>query len=144
MKEALQLSSSGSAGLNISGHNQFSLWVSLLCCCSVMQSCLTVCNPMDCSTPGFPVLHYLSELAQIHVHLVGDAIQPSHPPSPPSAPALSLSQHQGLRIRLPKYWSFSFSISPSSEYSRLISFRTDWFNLCFISLQTFFSKPHYT
>ena len=51
----------------------------LLCCCSVAQSCLTLCNPMDCSTPGLPVLHYLMEFAQTHVHTVGDAIQPSHP-----------------------------------------------------------------
>ena len=65
-------------------------------CCSVAKLCLTLCNAMDCSTPGFPVLHYLSEFAQTHVHWVGDAIQPSHPPSPPSPPALNLSQHQGL------------------------------------------------
>ena len=63
--------------------------------CSVTQSFLTVCNPMNYSTPSFPVLHYLAEFAQIHVHGVHDAIQPSHPLSPPS-PALSLSQHQGL------------------------------------------------
>ena len=65
-------------------------------CCSVAKSCLTLCDPMDCSTPFFPVLHYLLELAQIHVHQVGDAIQPSRPLSSPSPPALSLSQHQGL------------------------------------------------
>ena len=58
--------------------------------------CSVLCSPMDCSTPGFPVLWYLLEFAQIHVHWVGDAIQPSHPLSPPSSPALSLSQHQGL------------------------------------------------
>ena len=66
-----------------------------LSCCSVAQSCLTLCNPMDCSTPGFPVLHLL-ELAQTHVHEVGDAIQPSDPLFSPSPPALNLSQHQGL------------------------------------------------
>ena len=65
------------------------------CCCSVTQ-CLTLCNPMDCSTPGFPVLHYLPELAQTHVHRIGDAIQPSYPLSSPSSPTFSLSQHQGL------------------------------------------------
>ena len=66
------------------------------CCCSVTHSCLTHCNPMDCSTPGFPVLHYLPEFTQTHVHWVSDAIQSSHPLSSPSAPALNLSQHQGL------------------------------------------------
>ena len=63
---------------------------------SVAQSCLTLCNPMDCSTPGLPVHHQLPEFTQIHVHWVGDAIQPSHPLSSPSLPVLNLSQHQGL------------------------------------------------
>ena len=62
----------------------------------VDQSCPTLCDPMDCSTPGFPVHHQFLELAQTHVHRVGDAIQPSHPLSSPSPPALNLSQHQGL------------------------------------------------
>ena len=62
----------------------------------VTQLCLTLCNPMDCSTPGFPVHHQLPEPAQTHVHQVGDAIQPSQPLSSPSPPALNLSQHQGL------------------------------------------------
>ena len=66
------------------------------CCCSVAQSCLTLCNSMDCSTPGFPVLHHLLELAQTHVDWVSDAIQPSRPLSSPSPPAFSLSQHQAL------------------------------------------------
>ena len=66
------------------------------CCCSVAKSCLTLCNPMDCSTSGSSVLHYLPEFTQTHVHWVGDAIQPSHPLSPPSPPAFNLSQHQGL------------------------------------------------
>ena len=74
--------------------------------CSVAQSCSTLCDPMDCSMPGFPVLHHLLELAQTHVYQVGDAIQPSCPLS-----------------------SFSFSISPSKEYSGLISFRIDGFDL---------------
>ena len=65
-------------------------------CYSVTQSCPALCDPMDCSTPGLPVLHYLSELAQTHVHCVDDAIQSSHPLLPPSPPAFSLSQHQGL------------------------------------------------
>ena len=63
---------------------------------SVAQSCPTLCNPMDCSTPGFPVHHQLLEPAQTHVHRVSDAIQPSHPLSSPSPPAFNLSQHQGL------------------------------------------------
>ena len=90
---------------------------------------------MDCSKPGFPLLHNLLEFAQTYVHWVSDAIQPSHPLSPPSPLALHLSQHQGLfhwvsfPMRWPKYWSFSFSISPSNEYSGLISFRIDWFHL---------------
>ena len=63
---------------------------------SVAQSCLTLCDPMDCSTPHFPVHHRLLELTQTHVHRVGDAIQPSHPLSSPSPPAFNLSQHQGL------------------------------------------------
>ena len=89
---------------------------------------------MDCSTPRFLVLHYLSELAQIHVHWVGDAIQPSCPLLLPSPPALSLSHwvfssETTLCISWPKYWSFSFSISPSSEYSVLISFRIDWLDI---------------
>ena len=82
--------------------------------------------------PGFPVLHYLLEFAQTHVHSVDGAIQPSHPLLPTSFPALKLSQHfrvfsseSALCIRWPKYWSFSFSISPSSEYSGWISFRMD-------------------
>ena len=66
------------------------------CCFSVSHSCLNLCNPMDCSTPGFAVLHYLLELAQTHVHWVGDAIQLSHPLSPASNPALNLSQHQDI------------------------------------------------
>ena len=106
-------------------------------CCSVTKSCLTLWDPVDCSMPGFPVLHYLPEFTQTHVPWVGDAIQPSHPLSSPSPPALSLSQHQGLFhesalcIRWPNYGSlsFSFSSSPSNEYSGLISFRIDWFDL---------------
>ena len=66
------------------------------CCCSVAQLCLIPCSPIDCSTPGFPILHHLPEFAQTHVHWVGDAIQPSHPLSSPSSPAFSLFQHQSL------------------------------------------------
>ena len=65
---------------------------------SVAQSCLTFCNPMDCSMPSFPVHHQLLEFAQTHVHQVGDAVQPSHPLLYPSPPAFNLSQHQGLQM----------------------------------------------
>ena len=101
--------------------------------CSVLQSCLILCDPMDCSMPGFSVHHQLQEPTQIHVHHIGDSIQPSHPLSSPSPLTFNLSQHQGLfqlvLIRWPKYWSFSFSISPSNEYSGLTSFRIDWLDL---------------
>ena len=96
---------------------------------SVIQSCPTLCDPMNRSTPGLPVHHQLPDITQTHVHRVSDAIQPSHPLSFPSPPAPNPSQHQGLsnestiRIRWPKYWSFSFSISPSNEHPGLISFR---------------------
>ena len=102
---------------------------------SVTQSCPTLFNPMDCSMPGLPVHHQLTELTQIHVHRVGEVIQSSHPLSSPSPPAFNLSQlrvfsnESVLRIRWPKYWTFSFSISPSSEYSGLISFRIGWLDL---------------
>ena len=94
----------------------------------VPQLCLTLC---DCSTPGFPVLHYPLEFAQTHVHWLGDAIQPSHPLLLASI-FLSIRvffSESVLRIRWPEYWSFSFSISPSNEYSGLSSFRIDWFDL---------------
>ena len=83
---------------------------------------------MDCSMPGFPVLHQLLKLAHTHVHWVGDAIEPSHPLSSLS-PTFKFSNESVLRIRCPKYWSFNFSISPSSEYLGLISFRMDWVDL---------------
>ena len=101
----------------------------------VAQSYLTLCKPMDCTMPGSPVLHQLPELAQTHDHRVSDAIQPSHSLLSPSPPAFNLFQHQGLfqcvssSDRMAKYWSFSFSISPSKEYSELISFRMDWLDL---------------
>ena len=101
---------------------------------SVTKSCLTLCHPRDCSTLGLPVPHHLPEFAQTHVRWVGDAIQPSHPLLSPSPPALNLSQHKvfsselALCNRWPKYWGFSFSITPSNECSELISFRIDWFD----------------
>ena len=97
----------------------------------VAQSCLTLSNPMDCNIPGFPVHHQLPEIAQTQLHRVSDAIQPSHPLSSPYPPAFNLSHHQGLfqwvgsSHQVAKYWSFRFSISPSSECSGLLSFRMD-------------------
>ena len=87
---------------------------------SVAQLCLTLCDPVDCSMPGLPVHHQLPEFTQTHVHRVGNAIQPSHPLSTPSPPALNLpsirvfSNQSVLHIRWPRYWSFSFNISPSN------------------------------
>ena len=78
--------------------------------------------------PGLPVHHQLLEFTQTHVHCLGYVIQPSHPLSSPSPSAFNFSQHEGL-FRWPKYCSFSFNISPSNEYSGLISFRMDWFDL---------------
>ena len=105
------------------------------CCCSVTKSCPTLRNLMDCTMPGIPVLRNLPEFAQVHVHWIGHAIEPYHLLSLSSPSAFSLSQNQGLfqwissSHQMPKYWSFSFSISPSSEYSGLISFKIDWYDL---------------
>ena len=102
---------------------------------SVAQLCPTLCHPMNCSTPGLPVHHQLSEFTDTHVHRVSDAIQPSHSLSSPSPPAPNPSQHQSLSnestlcMRWPKYLSFSFSIIPSKEHPGLISFRMDWLDL---------------
>ena len=102
---------------------------------SVTQSCLTLCNPMNQSMPGLPVHQQLLEFTQTHIHRVGDAIQPSHPLSSPSPPAPNppsirvLSNESTLHMRWPKYWSFSFSISPSNEHTELISIRMDWLYL---------------
>ena len=101
-------------------------------CCSVAKSNLTLCDPMDCSMPGFLVLYYLPEFAQIHVHWVSNhlilfcllLLLPSIFPS-----IRVFSSELGLLIRWPKYWSFCFCISFSNEYSGLISFRVDWFEL---------------
>ena len=101
----------------------------------VTQSCLTLCDPMDCSTPGSPAHHQLPKFTQTHIHWVGDAIQPSHPLSSPSSPAFNLSQHQdlfqgvGSSHQVAKVLSFSFSISPSNEHSGLICFMVDWLDL---------------
>ena len=99
-----------------------------------LLSCVWLfCDSMDCSIPGFPIHHQLPEFTQTHVHWVGGAIQPSHPlssPSPSVFPSIKVFTNESVfGIRWPKYWSFSFSISPSNEYSGLISFRMDWLDL---------------
>ena len=102
---------------------------------SVAQSCPTLCDPTNCSTPGLPVHHQLPEFTQTHVHRVSDAIQPSHPVLsllllPPIPPGIRVfSNESTLRMRWPKYWSSSFSIIPSKEIPGLISFRMDWLDL---------------
>ena len=102
---------------------------------SVAQSCLTLWDPMDCSTPGFPVHYQLPEPTQTHVRWVSDDIQPSHPLSSPFPPTFNLSQHQGLfksvsfSYQAAKVLEFSFNISPSNEHPGLISFRMDWLDL---------------
>ena len=104
-------------------------------CPQFNQTSPTICDPMDCRRPGLPVHHQLLEFTQTHVHWVSDVIQPSYPLSSPSPLAFNLSQYQGLfqwvssSHQVPKYWSFSFSTSPSNEYSGLISFRMDWLDI---------------
>ena len=104
------------------------------CCCSVRQSCPALCDSTNCSTPGFPVLRYLLEFAQTHVHWVDDAIQPSYPLSPPSPPAFNLSQNQGLF----QWVSSSCQVAKvlklqlrhqSFQWIGLISFMIDWFDI---------------
>ena len=118
---------------------------------SAAQSCLTLCDPMDCSIPVFPIHHQLPELAQTHVHGVGDAIQPSYPLSPllllfsifPSIRVFS-KEESVLRIRWPNYRSFSFNISPFSEYSGLISFRMDRLDLLAVQRALKSRLQHYS
>ena len=110
-----------------------------------IHSVVSLCNPVECSTPGFPVHQQLQELTQIHVHQVGDAIQASHPLSSPSPSTFNLpsirvfSNESVLHIWQPKYWSFSFSISPSNEHPGLISFRMDW--LALLAVQGTLKSP---
>ena len=107
----------------------------MICCCSVAQSCPILCNPTDCSTPGFPVHHNLQRLLKL---MSIESVMPSnhlilcHPLllQPSIFPSIRvISCESVLHIRWPKYWSFSFSISPADEYSGLISFRIDWLDL---------------
>ena len=121
----------------------------MYCCCSVAKLFATLCDPMDCSTPGFPVLQYLLEFAQTLVHCVDDIINClilCHPLLllPSIFPSIRVfSGELAFRVRWPKYWSFSFSISLSSKYSGLISFRTGWFDLLAVqgTLKTQESSP---
>ena len=102
---------------------------------SVTQSCPILCDPMNRSMLGLPVHHQFPEFTQTHAHRVDDAIQPSHPLSsllllPPIPPSIRVfSNESTLHMRWPKYWSFSFSISPSNEHPGLISFRMEWLDL---------------
>ena len=119
-------------GINLElGVNRYTL---LCYYCSVTQSYPTLCDPMNCSMPGFPVLRYLPELAQTHVHQVGDAIQPSHPLSSLLLSSIFssirvFSNGLALHIRWPCQLCFCFSMSSFYEYSGLISFRIDRFDL---------------
>ena len=96
---------------------------------------LRLCDPMNHSMPSLPVHHQLLQFTQTHVHWLGDALQPSYPLSPPSLPpsifpSIRVFSNESARcIRGPNYWSFSFNISPSNEYSGLTSFRMDWLDL---------------
>ena len=107
--------------------------------CSVTKSCPTLCDPVNCSTPGFPVFHYLLEPTQTHVHWVGDAIQPSHPLSSPSSLALSLSQHQSFLMS----WLFTSGgqrIGSSAPASVLPMNIQNWFLLGLIDLISLYPK----
>ena len=113
---------------------------------SVAQSCSTLCDPMNLSTPGLPVHHKLLEFTETQVHRVSDAIQPSHPLSSPSSlapipPSIRVfSNESTLLMRCPKYWSFSFSIIPSKEIPGLI-FRLDWLDLLAVQRNSQESSP---
>ena len=127
------------SGINISYYYCLSPFNSVDVCfiyfSSVTQSCPTLCDPMNHSTPGLPVHHQLLEFTQAHVHWVSDAIQPLilHRPFlllPSIFPSIRVFFNESaLCIRRPKYWSFNFSVNPANEYSGLTYFRIDWFDL---------------
>ena len=109
-------------------HDTYSHWGNLLyyaycCCCLVTKPCPTLCDPLDCNTPGLPIPHHRLEVTQVHAHWISDAVWPSHPLLPSSPPAFNLSQHQGFssesacHIREPKCWSFSFSIWLNANFT---------------------------
>ena len=108
--------------------------------CSAANSCLTSCNPMDCNIPDFPVLHYLLEFAQTHVHWVSDVIKPFHPLSPPSPPALNLSQHQGFFLRNQLFTSGGQSTGASTSASVLPMNIQGWLPLGLTGLISLLSK----
>ena len=139
------------ANIDINGHTSYNIFISFSFSfqfSSVAQSCPTLCNPMNRSTPGLPVYHQLPEFTQTHAHQVGDAIQPSHPLSSPFPPAHNPSQHQSLfqwvnsSHEVKKYWSFSFNIIPSKEHPGLVFFRMDWLNILAVQ-GTLKSIPQY-
>ena len=115
--------------------SEFFWWNTFSQFSSVAQLCLTLCDPMDCSMPGFPVHHQLPEFTQTHVHWVGDAIQPSHPLSSPSPPSLNLSQHQGLfkwvssSHQVPKVLEFQLQHQSFQWIFRTDFLRMDWLDL---------------
>ena len=116
-------------------HNWFKFWFFFCEFSSLIQSCPTLCDPMNFSTPGLLVHHQLPEFTQTHIHWVGNATQLSHLlASLLLLPSILLSirvfsNESALHIRWPKYWSFSFNISPSNEHPGLISFRMNWLDL---------------
>ena len=117
---------------------------------SVAQPCLTLCNPMDCSTPGLPVHHQHPEFTQTHVHWVGDAIQPFHPLPSPSPPAFNLSQHQGLfqwvssSHQVAKVLEFQLQHQSFQWRLRTISFRMDWLDLLAVQGTLKSLLPHHS
>ena len=119
------------------------------CCCSVVQSCPTLCDPTDCSTPGLPIPHRLPEFAQVHVHCISDAVQPSHPLMTSSPSALDLSQHYGVfqyvicSHQMTKILELQLHHQSFSEYSGLISLKIDWFDLLTVQ-GTFRSLQHHS
>ena len=115
-------------------NNLNKLNVSCCYCCSVAQSCLTLCNPMDCSTPGFLVVYHLPEFVQIYAHWVSDAIQPSYPLSSPSPPSFNLSRHQGLFQWVNSLHQGGKGIGASASASVLLVNVQDWFPLRLIGL----------
>ena len=129
---------SQNSSITFTWDSDFSFTDSYMCLLSSVQllSHVQLCDPMNCSASDLPVHHQLLEFTQTHVHWVGDAIQPSHPLSSPSPPApippriRVFSNESTFLMRWPKFWSFSFSISPSSEQPGLISFRMDSLDLC--------------